>query len=75
MVEGAYVARPALRGYLDLIAVVWAPRELCIARQVERGEDGLEQIERWCAAEDWYFERQDPRRVADLVVDGGTGAA
>ena len=23
------------------------------------------------AAEEWYFERQDPRRVADVVVDGG----
>ena len=29
-----------------------------------------EQIERWRAAEDWYLERQDPRRVADLVIDG-----
>jgi uridine kinase len=70
VVEGAYVARPALRGYYDLIVVVEAPRELCIARQLVRGEDELAQIERWRAAEDWYFERQDPRRGADLVIDG-----
>ena len=39
LVEGCYVARPALRGYLDLIVVVDAPRELCIERQIARGED------------------------------------
>jgi uridine kinase len=70
VVEGAYVARPALRGYYDLIVVVEAPREECIARQVARGEDELAQIERWRAAEDWYFERQDPKRAAALVIDG-----
>ena len=35
LVEGVYVARPALRGYLDLIVVVDAPRELCLARVLE----------------------------------------
>jgi uridine kinase len=70
VVEGVYVARPALRGYLDLIVVVEAPRETCIARQRERGENEPEQIERWRAAEEWYFARQDPKRVADLVIDG-----
>jgi uridine kinase len=70
LVEGCFVARPALRGYLDLIVVVDAPRELCIERQLARGEDTPETIARWRAAEDWYFERQDPRRVADLVIPG-----
>jgi uridine kinase len=74
VVEGCYVGRPALRGYYDLIVVVEAPRELCLARQVARGEDEPAQIERWRAAEDWYFERQDPRRVADLVIDGRAAA-
>ena len=73
VVEGGYVARPALRGYYDLIVVVEAPRELCLARQIARGEDEPGQIERWRAAEDWYFERQDPKRVADVVIDGSTG--
>ncbi len=70
LVEGCYVARPALRGYLDLIVVVDAPRELCIERQLARGDDTAEAIARRRAAEDWYFERQDPRRVADLVISG-----
>jgi uridine kinase len=70
VVEGCYVARPALRGYLDVIVAVDAPRELCIARQIERGENEPRQIERWRAAEEWYLERQDPRRGADLVIDG-----
>ncbi len=70
VIEGTYVARPALRGYLDLIVVVDAPRELCLQRQLERGEDTAETIARWRAAEDWYLDRQDPRRVADVVVAG-----
>ncbi len=70
LVVGCYVARPALRGYLDLIVVVDAPRDLCIRRQLARGEDDEETIARWRAAEDWYFERQDPRRIADLVIAG-----
>ena len=75
LVEGCYVARPALRGYLDVIVLVDAPRDLCIARQLARADDEPEQIARWRAAEDWYFERQDPRRVADLVVDGAASVA
>jgi uridine kinase len=70
VVEGIYSARPALRGYIDLIVVVDAPRELCLARQLVRGENDPAEIERWRAAEEWYLERQDPRRVADLVIDG-----
>jgi len=69
IVEGTYTARPALRGYLDVIVVVEAPRELRIARMVARG-DAPDLIARWQAAEDWYFERQDPRRAADLVIAG-----
>ena len=75
LVEGTYVARPALRGYLDLIVLVDAARDVCIARQLARGENEPEQIARWRAAEDWYLERQDPRRVADLVVDGAASFA
>jgi uridine kinase len=74
IVEGVYVARPALLGYLDLVVVVDAPRELCLARQSARGENDPAEIERWRAAEEWYFERQDPRRAADLVVDGAERA-
>ena len=70
IVEGVYVARPALRGYLDLIVVVDAPRELCLERQRARGENDVDAIDRWRAAEDWYLEHQNPRRVADVVVDG-----
>jgi uridine kinase len=70
VVEGVYSARPALRGYLDLIVVVDAPRELCLARLLARGENDPAEIERWRAAEEWYLERQDPRRAADLVIDG-----
>jgi uridine kinase len=70
VVEGVYVARPALRGYYDLIVVVDAPRRLCLERQIARGENEPGQIARWRAAEEWYLERQDPRRGADLVIDG-----
>ena len=73
VVEGVYVARPALRGYLDLIAVVEAPRELCLERQRARGENDPAEIERWRAAEDWYLEHQSPRRVADVVIGATIG--
>jgi hypothetical protein len=55
--------------------LVDAARDVCIARQLARGENEPEQIARWRAAEDWYLERQDPRRVADLVVDGAASFA
>jgi uridine kinase len=74
VVEGCYVARPALRGYYDLIVAVEAPRALCLARQLARAENQPEQIARWRAAEDWYLERQNPARGADLVIDGSAGA-
>jgi uridine kinase len=70
VIEGCYVARPALRGYLDLIVVVEAPRELCIARRRAGRGFQPEQIARLRAAEEWYLERQSPARVADLVIDG-----
>ena len=73
VVDGVYVARPALRGYLDLIVVVEAPREVCLARQLRRGDNDPAEIARWRAAEEWYLERQNPKRVADLVIDGGDG--
>jgi uridine kinase len=70
VVDGTYTARPALRGYLDVIVVVEAPRELRIARMLARESNPPDLIARRQAAEDWYFERQDPRRGADLVIDG-----
>jgi uridine kinase len=70
LVEGVYVARPALRGHYDVIIVVEAPRDLCLARQVARGEDEPGQIARRRAAEEWYLARQDPSRIADVLIDG-----
>jgi uridine kinase len=70
VIEGCYVARPALRGYLDLIVLVEAPRELCLARRLAGGEHEPAQVARRRAAEEWYLERQSPARVADLVIDG-----
>ena len=72
LVDGVYCARPALRGYLDLIVAVDAPRELCTARQLKRGENQPAELGRRRAAEEWYLEHQDPRRIADLVIDGST---
>jgi uridine kinase len=72
VVDGVYAARPALRGYLDLIVVVDAPRELCSARQLQRGENQPAELERRRAAEEWYLDHQDPRLIADLVIDGST---
>jgi uridine kinase len=67
VIEGCYAARPELRGYYDAVLVAKAPFERRMARQRERG-DVWEWVERWDAAERYYFERYDPVRDGAVVV-------
>ena len=71
IVEGVTASREAFRPYLDFAIWVEAPRELCLARGIERdGEEMRAQWEAWMAAEDAYIERERPQAHADLVVPG-----
>jgi uridine kinase len=71
VLEGVSAGRVAFRPYLSFVIWVETPRDVCLARGLERdGADMLSDWERWIADEDRYIERESPERYADLVVAG-----
>jgi cytidylate kinase len=72
VVEGVCALHTQFRDDYDLRVWVDAPRELRLARALEReGEDARAVWEtRWMPAEDRYIERDDPISAAQLLVDG-----
>jgi uridine kinase len=71
VVEGVTSARAAVRPYLGLGVLVWAGRDLRLARGIARDGEALRpEWLRWMAAEDRHFAADDTARRADLVVDG-----
>lgn len=72
VVEGVYVLRKELAEFYDYKIWVDCPREIRLARGVERdGEPAREAWEsNWMVAEDKYVREQLPFERADLIVDG-----
>jgi len=71
VLEGVSASRDAFRPFLTFSIWVETPRELCLQRGLERdGEQARVQWEEWMAEEDEYFEREQPRARADLVLRG-----
>jgi uridine kinase len=72
IVEGVYTARPELAGYYDLTVWVDTPREICMRRLDERGDDHGpgNWNERWRAAEEHYLAATRPASRLDLTVRG-----
>jgi uridine kinase len=71
VVEGVSSLRRELGRPWDLSVWVEAPRSVCLRRGLERdGQDAEPLWRQWLAAEDAYVDRDDPRGVADLIVDG-----
>jgi uridine kinase len=70
VVEGVYVTRPELRNYYDLRIWVETSAQERWRRQVARGENSREWIERWAAAESYYIDLIAPSQSAHLVVSG-----
>lgn len=71
ILEGVSSSREAFRPYLSGAIWIETPREVCLARGLERdGEHMRAQWEAWLAEEDAYIAREDPRARADLVVQG-----
>jgi uridine kinase len=72
IVEGIYSTRRELAGLYDLRVWVDCPREVRLARGLERdGEDARQLWERdWMPAEDRYVHEHQPNQQADLIVDG-----
>jgi uridine kinase len=70
IVEGVYSARPELTPYYHLTTYVDTPRELCLQRMRDRGQNSAGWIGRWRAAEDFYLRTTWPQTRAGLVVRG-----
>src|SRR6202050_3776694 len=70
LIEGVYSTRPELRQLLDVAIFIDTPREERLRRMRARPQENTSWIERWMAAEDWYFEHIDPARHADVIIEG-----
>jgi uridine kinase len=75
LIEGVGATRAAWRDRLALGVWVDCPRDLRLARGIERdGEELREFWLEWMAAEDVYVVDEKPFAHADVVVDGATSA-
>lgn len=76
VIEGVCALHHMFRDAYDLRIWVEAPRELRLARGLERDGEGARRTweEVWMPGEDRYIERDDPISAAHLVVDGSGGA-
>jgi len=71
VVEGVGALDVRVRDAYDHRIWVETPREICIARGLERdGEDALPLWEAWSEKEQRYWSEQHPRDAADEIVDG-----
>ena len=68
IVEGVYTTRPELRPYFSVMVYVHAPREVRLARLLDRGYPDISWVDHWMAAEDWYVENMHPAKQVALVV-------
>ena len=74
LVEGVYSFRPELRRYYDFSIMVTTPAAERLRRWKERG-DPEEQIKRWNASEELYFESTHPEEAAEMIVQGSSEIA
>jgi uridine kinase len=76
VIEGVCALHRMFRDAYDLRIWVEAPRELRLARGVERDGEGARSTweELWMPGEERYIERDDPISAAHLIVDGSGGA-
>ena len=68
IVEGVYTTRPELRPYFSVMVYVDAPRDVRLARLLDRGYPDVSWVDHWMAAEDWYVENMHPAKQVALVV-------
>ena len=72
VVEGVYVLRVELRRYASVSIWVDTPRDVRLARGIERDGEAARSrwTEEWMPAEDAYVSAMHPKAFATLVVDG-----
>jgi uridine kinase len=75
IVEGVYSSRRELAALYDMRIWVECPRELRLARGLERdGETARSRwVEDWMPSEDRYIQEHRPRELADVIVNGDAG--
>mgnify|MGYP002621516900 CR=1 FL=1 len=73
VVEGVCSTRPELRDYYHLRIWVETSEPERLRRQIARGENSIEWISRWAAAESYYVEKFSPRDSAHRIVAGDSG--
>jgi uridine kinase len=72
--EGLFVARPELDSINDLTVLVVTDPQLRRRRQVDRADASQAWLERWDAAERWYYAHIRPPETFDVVIDGTSQA-
>jgi uridine kinase len=70
ILEGLFVSRPELQPLVDRSVLVETPAPVRRSRQTERADASPEWLERWDAAERYFFRHVRPPRTFDLVVRG-----
>ena len=72
VVEGVYLLRAELRHYASVSVWVETPREVRLARGIERDGEAARSLwtDKWMPAEDAYMSSMRPDTAAVLVVDG-----
>jgi uridine kinase len=68
VLEGLFVSRPELGSFVDRSILVDAPATVRRRRQMERADASDEWLERWDAAERYFFEHIRPPGTFDIVV-------
>ena len=68
IVEGVYTTRPELRPYFSVMVYVDTPRDVRLARLLDRGYPDVSWVDHWMAAEDWYVKNMHPTEQVALVV-------
>lgn len=68
VVEGLFVSRPELGTFVDHAILIDSPAIVRRRRQTERADASNEWLERWDAAERYFFEQIRPPATFDIVV-------
>ena len=68
VVEGLFVSRPELGSFVDHVILIDSPAIVRQRRQTERADASDEWLQRWDAAERYFFEQIRPPRTFDIVV-------
>jgi uridine kinase len=70
IVEGLFVSRPELAHVVDIAVLVVADAGSRRRRQGDRADASKEWLEKWEAAERWYFEHLRQPSSFDVVITG-----